>query len=349
LISAHQSEIQGAKGMGQTIQTYDDDWDAQVCASTDAHAVGRLDASPPDPAPAQTRSPRDQCKVEPWTGTNTTSASVAVPHKGKPRNFPGFIARSALFRVTSSDEPFGQPTVVKAQGCSLIITGPKLGMRDKHVWETAIQLAKERAAGIGDAFEIELRDFARRMGSSNQGGRALASIWDSLDRLAQCRVQFELGESWKGTGSLLATAHRKDGRLYLRLNPDFAIPALMGDKQFLFDQARRSTLSTSLAQWLHDFFSTHKQSREMDLLYLRSLCGYDGPARNFPAKLELAMKSLVAAAPTLVETFEIERIGRNSDSWKLRVALGSEKPAFLPAEQSAVEPRGPKGRGRVAL
>jgi hypothetical protein len=200
-----------------------------------------------------------------------------------------------------------------------------------------------------DHWSIDFVARTQRMGSRNQGGRALTAIWDSLDRLAQCRVQFQIGESCKGTGSLLATAYREDGRLYLRLNPDFAIPALMGDKQFLFDQARRSTLSTSLAQWLHDFFSTHKQSRDMDLLYLRGLCGYEGPARNFPAKLMLAMKSLMAAAPMLIESFEIDRTGRNSDSWKLRVALGSEKPSFLPAEQAAPEQRGPKGRGRVAL
>lgn len=335
--------------MEKIIQTYDDDWDAQACAPTAPHAAERLDATPPDLEATPSRNPRDQGNLELLSASDMESTSVAVPHKSKPKNFPGFIARSALFRVTSSDEPFGHPTVVKAQGCALSITGPKLGMRDKHVWETAIQVAKERANGIGDAFEIELRDFARRMGSRNQGGRALSAIWDSLDRLAQCRIQFELGESWKGTGSLLATAYRKDGRLYLRLNPDFAIAALMGDKQFLFDQVRRSALSTSLAQWLHDFFSTHKQSRDMDLLYLRSLCGYDGPARNFPAKLDLAMKSLVAEAPTLVEAFEIERTGRNSDSWKLRVTLGSERPAFLPAGQAAAEPRGPKGRGRVAL
>lgn len=254
-----------------------------------------------------------------------------------------------MFRASSSHEPFDGPTKVKAQGCALTLSGPRLGMRDKHVWETAIQVAKERAENIGDAFEIELRDFARRMGSSNHGGKALKSIWSSLERIALTRVEFQIGESCKGVGSLLATACRNDGHLYLRLNPDFAIPALQGDKQFLLDQARRSALPTALAQWLHDFFSTHKVSRDMDLLYLRGLCGYDGAPRNFPGKLLAAMQSLVAAAPDLVESFEIDATSRCSDSWKLRVTLGAEKPSFLPATRVVRASSSGSGRGRVAL
>lgn len=185
------------------------------------------------------------------------------------------------------------------------------------------------------------------MGSQNQGGRALVSIWESLERLVRCRVEFQIGESCKGIGSLLATACRDDGRIYLRLNPDFAVPALLGDKQFLFDQARRSTLSTALSQWLHDFFSTHKESKDMDLLYLRELCGYDGTPRNFPNKLRCAMQALIAAAPELIASFEIDKKGRCSDSWMLRVVLGSEKPSFLPAERFTPEKK--SGYGRVAL
>lgn len=335
--------------MGEQIQTYEDDWDvdAYTVPANRANAPNEQEISEPSiPLAAAPRQPVRSANGLPCI---PVPEAISVPHRTKPKNFPGFIARSALFRVTSSCEGFASPTVVKAQGCSLAIAGPKLDMRDKHVWETAIQVAKERAAGIGEAFEIELRDFARRMGSANQGGRALAAIWDSLDRLAQCRVQFELGETCKGTGSLLATAYRRDGRIYLRLNPDFAIPALMGDKQFLFDQARRSSLPTALAQWLHDFFSTHKQSREMDLLYLRGLCGYEGPSRNFPGKLKLAMQSLMHFAPTLIASFTIDRTGRCSDGWKLRVVLGSDKPAFLPAETEPIASRTPKGRGRVAL
>lgn len=325
-----------------------DDWDPNEYAN---HAQSEPTQRPPftqELAPpivlarlSDTPTTNSTARPEP------TSPSRAIPHKNRPRNFPGFIARSSMFRVSASGGDFASPTLVRAQGCILILTGPKLSMRDKHVWETAIQIAKERAPTIADAFEIELRDFARRLGSANQCGTALSSIWESLERLASARVEFQIGDSCKGIGSLLASAFRDDGRLYLRLNPDFAIPALLGDKQFLFDQARRSGLPTSLAQWLHDFFSTHKEAREMDLQYLRELCGYDGTPRNFPGKLRIALDELVKAAPTLVASFEIDRSSRSSDNWKLRVVLGSDSPAFLPAER--IESPKRSGRGRVAL
>lgn len=325
-----------------------DDWDPNEYANH-AQSVPTLrppfmqELAPPITPARVANTPTTNPAARP----ESKSPSRAVPHKNRPRNFPGFIARSSMFRVSASGGDFSSPTLVRAQGCTLILTGPKLSMRDKHVWETAIQIAKERAPSIADAFEIELRDFARRLGSTNQCGTALSSIWESLERLASARVEFQIGDSCKGIGSLLASAFRDDGKLYLRLNPDFAIPALLGDKQFLFDQARRSGLPTSLAQWLHDFFSTHKEAREMDLRYLRELCGYDGTPRNFPGKLRIALDELVKAAPTLVASFEIDRSSRSSDNWKLRVVLGSDSPAFLPAER--IESPKRNGRGRVAL
>jgi hypothetical protein len=161
------------------------------------------------------------------------------------------------------------------------------------------------------------------------------------------RVAFQLGPECKGVGSLIATAAVSQGKFYLRLNPDFAIPALLADKQFLFDAGRRSSLRSGLAQWLHDFYSTHKESRDMDLLYLRDLCGYDGPARNFPRKLEEAMRDLVEIAPELVASFRIDAIGRCSDAWKLRVVFGTETPSFIPPKR--IPSGAQSGRGKVAL
>lgn len=327
---------------------YNDDWDAEEYTERgkDAPAPSRP-MPPPLPTQRALAAPTHPVQAEPIPTTAAPIFGRAVPHKNRPNHFPGFIARSAMFRASNTHGHFAQPTAVKAQGCILMLSGPALNMRDKHIWETAIQIAKERAPHAGEPFVIELRDFARRMGSNNRSGPALVSIWESLKRLARCRVEFEIGESCKGIGSLIATAYKDEGRLFLRLNPDFAIPALLGDKQFVFNQARRQALPYALSQWLHDFFSTHKLSRDIDLDYLRELCGYDGTARNFPRKLHGAMTALVAAAPELVASFEIVETGRCSDDWILRVVLGSEEPSFRPAERIPVEPK--SGRGKVAL
>lgn len=324
-----------------------DDWDADEYTRKHAQAPALPTAAPALHAPSA--APAYVASHTPQRGRSSNAIHVArpVPHKRKPNNFPGFIARSAMFRAATTNDGFDQPTLVRAQGCTLTLSGPKLGMRDKHVWETAVQVAKERAPAIGDAFEIELRDFARRMGSNNRGAKALAAIWKSLEKLALCRAEFELGDSCKGIGSLLSTIFRENGRIYIRLNPDFAIPALLGDKQFLFDQSRRAALPSALSQWLHDFFSTHKQAKDMDLLYLRELSGYDGSPKNFPNKLRAAMKALIQIAPTLVASFDINDAARCSDAWMLHVVLGTDTPSFLPAERINLAPK--SGRGRVAL
>ena len=128
---------------------------------------------------------------------------------------------------------------------------------------------------------------------------------------------------------MLSTAIKRADRFYLRINPDFALPAMTGDKQFRIRSQRRRGLSTALAQWLHDFFSTHQTARDMDLGYLRGLCGYDGAKRNFPAKLRAAMEELSKDVPDVIASFTIDRIGKDGDSWMLKIIRGPEKPEFV--------------------
>lgn len=272
---------------------------------------------------------------------------IPFPHRDKPQHFPAFMARSAMFRAgRSQGNPSETPSEIHAQGCSISMSGPRLAMRDKAVWEVALQLAKEASSDMSRPFEVSLREFARRMGETDMGGNGLDSIWQCLKRLCLVRIEFQIRGQCSGVGSMLATATKRDGRCYLRLNPDFALPALAHDKQFRIRSARRNSLSMALAQWMHDFLSTHSTSRDLDLGYLRSLCGYDGPKRNFAAKLRSAMAELATRAPELVAAFEVEQSGRNSDGWKLKVVRGPELPEFTMPKHST-----PKkvGRGGVAL
>ena len=254
--------------------------------------------------------------------------SQPIPHRGKHNAFPGFAARSALFKATKACGGYDQLTSIKAQGATLQAIGPKLDMRDKRVWEIAIELAKQRAGSIGDRYEIELREFARRMGNNNPNSRALQSIWNSLANLALVRVVFSINKgSQQGVGSLIASAGRDGGKLFLRLNPDFALPALLCDQQFEINSARRSKIGSALGQWLHDFYSTHSESIPIDLAYLMELSGYDGAVKNFPARLKAAMEELVSAAPEVVQGYSINSTTRSGQAWTIQVQLGEEKRA----------------------
>lgn len=278
-----------------------------------------------------------------------TAKAAVLPHCDKPNHFPAFMSRSALFKVGRFDMDAAScgPRTIPAQHCQLIATGPRLNMRDKAVWEAAIQAAKEQHADVSQAFVISLRDLARRMGETDMCAERLDSIWESLARLAAARIEFKTENHGAGIGCLVATIAKKDGQCYLRLNADFATAALLEDKQFKLNTARRALLGSSIAQWMHDFLSTHSTAMEMDLAYIKGLCGYDGVARNFPSKLRAAMDEIVEKAPELVSSYEIIEGQRNSDKWKLSIVKGSDKPSFAMPPQLAS--RRPGGRGGVCL
>lgn len=344
-----------ASAMTATNNAFDEthDW-----TDSDVYATHPFRLAPPEVTPSHMGEPIKSKLATPFdkpVEASKTVPGVAIdpdapmPHKRHLMNFPGFIARGAMFRVSRSAQVGDGTTILKVAGGTMTITGPMLCMRDKAVWEAAIQLAKERAPRVGDAFEIELRDFVRKMGSDNFSGKALAAVWSSLERLAKAKIQFEVDKGrCKGVGSLLASAFKSGGKMHLRLNPDFAIPALLCDKQFCFNIKRRNKLSSSLAKWLHDYYTTHSTTQDIDLNYLRGLCGYDGLASHFPAKLRQALDELLTAAPKLFASYSIAKTGRSADLWKLQVVLGEEKPSFLPSKSLPASSANKRRRG-VAL
>jgi hypothetical protein len=271
------------------------------------------------------------------------------PYREKSDFFPGFMARSALFKAGRASETLSAMTVIPAQSSTISISGPRLNMKDKHVWETAVQVAKESPNGVGSPLEISLRDFAKRMGMAYFKGPALTAIWESLERLASARVHFQFADGCSGIGSMLATAARRNKCFYIRINPDFAIPAFTGDRQFRMNSSRRSGLSCSLAQWLHDFYTTHSTALDMDLEYLRELSGYEGPKRNFPMRLRLAMKELAQSAPNLILSFTIHENGKDSAKWMLSVVRGTETAQYKQPAKVHSRPRPSARHGGVAL
>lgn len=322
-----------------------DDWsNAEYTAPSTVASAGRHDSTP-TPAPQKHATPRPKNLEQEEFKDNDKGPEI--PHRDKPDHFPAFMSRSAMFKAGRSSEDMATFTEFPAQGCTLRCRGPRLTMKDKHVWETAIQIAKESSPGLSSSFEIGLRDFARRMGHKDFCSKTLTPIWDSLERLACARIEFDIPGQCSGVGSMLSTAVKRNNRFYLRLNPDFALPALMGDKQFKIRSERRAKLSSALAQWLHDFYSTHSAARDLDLGYLRELCGYDSIPRNFPNKLDQAMKELSDIAPELIASFEIIKVGREGDLWKLRAVRGPESASYkMPA---ALPSKKPRRFGGVAL
>ncbi len=144
-------------------------------------AVGDSARPDPDPAPAAV-------DVMPWEEEEDGDA----PHipwtcRGKVDHFPAFVARGGIFKAGRPAAGLGS-VEAKIQGLGgAMCLGQQLGMRDKPVWEIAVQVAKENSANMCAYAPVSLREFAARLGWTDRSGKALAWIWACIERLSQAR------------------------------------------------------------------------------------------------------------------------------------------------------------------
>lgn len=256
------------------------------------------------------------------------NAPSRLPSQGGPDRCPAFMVRSALFRAGRIVLGVSHDGPVKAQGSyDLTLSGDRLYMRDKQVWQSVISIVK-RAPHHHAPIRIELAAIATLMGSSDHCGGALRRIWQSVERLSRAAIQVKLSDGQVHEGKLLSAAYRQEKKYFVELDMQWMAAAMCLDYQFKIDCERRNGLTTSLAQWLHDFLSTHKSSPGLSVGYLRELCGFDGQHRKFPAAIRAALAELKISAAALVADFEIIKNGRSSDAWTVVIVRGPEQPSF---------------------
>lgn len=324
-------------------------------ASVDAETVEAVPASDEPSQPQQTgRGKRRRSPARAIAG----GPGIVLPHAAKADLFPAIFSRSALFRVSGADDSAIAPDasdpgiVIAAQGgVNLRIKGPWPRMRDKAVWEVALEMAKA-SPDASAPIPVSLSKFADRLGYADKGSDTLAWIWTSLRRLSLCQVEFD-SPSPSGqplVGNLLAAARETTFGKEIAIDPAFASRLLDEDFQFVIDRARRATLSTALARWLHDFLSTHSGPRRpLDVPYLRALCGYAGKNKRFPNELERALVELAQKAPGILSSHSFSKPTRSSDGWTVSLVYGQEKRRFE-QPKPASKPAAPKpGRSGVAL
>ena len=279
----------------------------------------------------------------------TKSTPLVLPRASKLDHQPAFLTRGALFSSAKHAAALPPNSPVKSQGSyDLRASGARLGMRDKAVWEAAMQVAKE-SGDAGQDIPVHLSDLARRMGLRDANGAALAGIWGSLERLANAHVEVEL-QGQVHAGKMLESATKNGRARSIRVDLGWSTAILEQDYQFKLDAARRAKLSGSLAQWLHDFISTHDSySRKLTIGYLRDLCGFEGQARRFPSLLNAALAELAAKAPELVAGHSVKKVGRSSCKWELAILRGPEAPAFCKPKARVAPRHGRSQHKGVAL
>lgn len=283
--------------------------------------------------------------------------ALLIPNAKRQDQFPAFFARSALFRCGYKDNTLQNDLLIKAQGSYQIqLSGPRLSMHDKLVYEAIIQLAKAESLDVYTILETSHLGILKRMGWRDRSSKSLAWLNDSLWRLTHSLVSITLsGDGYKGL--MLQEAISSATGLSIRFDPDFIVPALSRDLQFKCNRQVRKELHSTLAQWLYDFLSTHSDSRNLTVGYLREISGFQGPARQFPSRLRDALDELVSMSTPLITGHRFTKGTRSSDTWTLlldrsagvapdftsphRVNLNTSKTAAFKPQQSR--------RGGVAL
>lgn len=263
---------------------------------------------------------------------------LVIPFKDKPGHYPALLQRSGIFSVARADaasSPCTATTTVsmstaKAQGgYELAIAGPKLTQHDKSVWEALVDLAKERDHDLSQPMRTSLSEIARRCGVQFTGSRVTDAVSHGIQRMCMTHMSCKIGAAGMVSGNLLDGFSADGHGTSIQFDPHLTATLLGSDLNFKINADRRRSLDTALAQWLHDFISTHEQGRSLTLGYLRDLMGFSAQQRRFPAALNAAMLNLKSATPELVADFTIEKSTRDSDLWTLAIQRGTEAPSFI--------------------
>jgi hypothetical protein len=338
------------------------DWVYELPASgAGIPASQQTDAITTRPPPANPKQLSPPTQTVPATGLAIAPPQI-IPFKNKPGHYPALIQRSGIFSVARADAIGSSATTpastvtcpVRAQGgYELTSAGPRLTQHDKSVWKALVDLAKEREHDLTQPMRTSLSEIARRCGAKFTGSRVTDAVSQGIQRMCLTQLTCKVGAVGLVSGRLLA-GHTCDAHgTTILFDPELTTALLGNDLNFKINADRRRSLDTALAQWLHDFVSTHEQGRSLTLGYLRDLMGFAAQQRRFPAALNAAMLNLKSAAPELVADFTIEKATRDSDMWTLSIQRGPEAPAFIgfhrKTESNAPPARKTPKRGGVAL
>jgi len=220
------------------------------------------------------------------------------------RAVPNTVLRSALFGVIQRGRRkfLDRVAVASIDGLNVRHTGPRLDQADLDVWEQCLHLA--RTSPLGDRLEFTSYSFLKAIGRGT-GKSQREWLKSALTRLQVSAVEIE--ESRRAySGQLLRDYARNDqsGRYVIEVNPK--IIALFGQDGWtgLEWEQRQALKRQPLAQWLHGFYSTHKNPHPYKVATLQRLCGSETKELyKFRQQLRKAMEQ-VAAVTGWVLTIE---------------------------------------------
>ena len=222
-----------------------------------------------------------------------SNVALLPPWPSAVRGVPNSLLRSALFGAIKRGKRAYQDRIKKAsvEGVTVIHTGPQLDQADLDVWQHCLHLA--RAEGLGTRIQFSAGSFLKAI-ERGAGGKDIEWLKNAFRRLSSSVVEVSDGKR-AYFGPMLIGGARDDetGQYVIEMN--LKIVSLFGTDGWtgVEFEVRRALKKQPLAQWLHQFYSSHARPFGFKVETIHRLCGSENASiKGFKQELRHALERL---------------------------------------------------------
>lgn len=222
-----------------------------------------------------------------------SNVALLPPWPSAVRGVPNSLLRSALFGAIKRGKRAYQDRIKKAsvEGVTVIHAGPQLDQADLDVWQHCLHLA--RTDGLGTRIQFTAGGFLKAIDRST-GKSQHEWLKGAFARLSSSVVEVADGKR-AYFGPMLIGGARDDetGQYVIEMNPKIA--SLFGTDGWtgVEIEVRRALKKQPLAQWLHQFYSSHARPFGFKVETIHRLCGSENASiKGFKQELRHALERL---------------------------------------------------------
>ena len=222
-----------------------------------------------------------------------SNVALLPPWPSAVRGVPNSLLRSALFGAIKRGKRAYQDRIKKAsvEGVTVIHAGPQLDQADLDVWQHCLHLA--RTDELGTRIQFTAGGFLKAIDRST-GKSQHEWLKGAFARLSSSVVEVADGKR-AYFGPMLIGGARDDetGQYVIEMNPKIA--SLFGTDGWtgVEIEVRRALKKQPLAQWLHQFYSSHARPFGFKVETIHRLCGSENASiKGFKQELRHALERL---------------------------------------------------------
>lgn len=241
----------------------------------------------------QDKLDRIQKKVE----ERSLSKEVKLPNWPEAkRGTPNSFLRSALFSATQGkddkDRPYLYGEIVASQeDIAIKFTGKQLNQDDLTLWEALVHLAKNEP--LGNICKFTAYSILQSM-SLGAGGDERERLHKGIIRLNACSVEISHNGSRVYFSSLIDSGAKDELTGYYTIQLNRQLIKLYSQTTWIDLEQRLQLRKKPLAQFLHGYYSSHKNPYPVKVKTLHNLSGSKNKRlSDFKQKVSAALDELV--------------------------------------------------------